>query len=1062
MTIVSHTFNELSLADRFEFFFRSCEGCFWSTLDKDNESDQLFIPSKMRKISYIGSHVLALPIFRSARVDGVSCRLLSPFEYNPRESRRKEKTNKRIKQLFRSHSVIDSPTKSKSAALPPMMGLSEKTNSENPLTSTLGSTSSSLKINVNNINNNNSQNSSLGESSPIQLSKIGQNGKAIPLSTSFSLQTGNSSSNCPSPLSSPGVPNMLIATETMKSSASTAILNASSSPMSINSNMSSVHRKTKKRKNGQMKLSSTLRSKSKSISEFDPTQSTASIAKRFPGLSLMNKTLPANELGNKTGGIRAKSVEGSTRPKKKMKNEKYDSFNDLVAASKNVKSVWMEKTNDIEFTQKLHSRIKEITPQILTIQRRFRYHLTWRMHRLSLRRNLGAINIQRVYRGKVDREIAARYKAKMYWNATIVQRNYRGYVARCWVYQYREKAEGAATKIQSIARMFLAKKFVKWVRNDSDKAILIQKMVRGFLARCRVRHIKAKLFFENIFSPAVLRIQCFFRRMVALLELRRLQAAYRLEFFEIPAARLIQRVYRGHVGRNIARHQRFLNLQATNIQRIWRSVKPKKQVNEIRYLRKQYFAALAIQCMFRCRLARDVVYTRARKKRYVEKEVPAIVQIQRFIRQMNCRRKAREIALQNRACRMIQNAWKSFLVKQRARVHWDALQKARLHRAATMIQKHWKKYAARALLHTLSCEVSAQRIDACMILQAWWRGVLGRWRAERKKRRALVKALKRQVFMCVKDDMEIQSDEVDIGLELDERRVVHKRCARRIRELNKVEREYEDRVADIEKEMETLDAEEIERGWAEAYEVEFNILSNCLDMLAEEMLGRKIQRKNALEQVQLLSLEQEDLNQDYVLCQEHATMALEAGHRLELNWNTQAATWKRQKRIANQINRWRIPDVRTKVINKYEKKRREPEVAKTIEDRDRIDASLPKPKQWDILREREQQHVKDVTTISYKKRSLARFRVERKYNSAAEHVVKEERKHWESLAFDPQKLTGLVSNIESTISTQLKEFYDPSMQDRHDFREKDMCLTCGLHTEHCLCRDDDQDEGTYY
>ena len=66
----------------------------------------------------------------------------------------------------------------------------------------------------------------------------------------------------------------------------------------------------------------------------------------------------------------------------------------------------------------------------------------------------------------------------------------------------------------------------------------------------------------------------------------------------------------------------------------------------------------------------------------------------------------------------------------------------------------------------------------------------------------------------------------------------------------------------VEKELEELTEEDIEHGWGEHFEMEWDSISESLPMSQEDLLGRQFQLQEANEKIQLLHEERDELELD--------------------------------------------------------------------------------------------------------------------------------------------------------------------------------------------------------
>ena len=84
----------------------------------------------------------------------------------------------------------------------------------------------------------------------------------------------------------------------------------------------------------------------------------------------------------------------------------------------------------------------------------------------------------------------------------------------------------------------------------------------------------------------------------------------------------------------------------------------------------------------------------------------------------------------------------------------------------------------------------------------------------------------------------------DIQHEAKTIRHVKRRCEKAIEELLEMRDAWERRLPVVEKELDEMTEEDIERGWGEAFEGEYDMISESLPMSAEDLLVRRCQERD--------------------------------------------------------------------------------------------------------------------------------------------------------------------------------------------------------------------------
>lgn len=161
-----------------------------------------------------------------------------------------------------------------------------------------------------------------------------------------------------------------------------------------------------------------------------------------------------------------------------------------------------------------HKRLQRMDKQARVIQRAFRAFYA-RTLLLRIKQERCAVQLQRLWRAKAARK---KYKGmkKDDWAVRLLQRNWRGKMGRD-SYRDRMRKYLAAIDIQRIVRGFLAVRFVTRVRQRMhNSAVEIQRLVRRYLAKHRMFKQRQR---RN-------------------------------------AAVVVQRVFRGHIGRKRFAHEK--------------------------------------------------------------------------------------------------------------------------------------------------------------------------------------------------------------------------------------------------------------------------------------------------------------------------------------------------------------------------------------------------------------------------------------------------------------------------------------------------------------------------
>merc|ERR1712028_20471 len=114
--------------------------------------------------------------------------------------------------------------------------------------------------------------------------------------------------------------------------------------------------------------------------------------------------------------------------------------------------------------------------------------------------------------------------------------------------------------------------------------------------------------------------------------------------------------------------------------------------------------------------------------------------------------------------------------------------------------------------------------------------------------------------------------------------------------------------------MKKLDDEDLEAGWAEAFTVEYDLTTNSMQLLEEELQGRKIERRECFQDMEELYLEKEDLEKDLDENMSIETYQFEKFRRLEIRRGDERKEEDRRRAIMKTRNKWKIKSTRENVI----------------------------------------------------------------------------------------------------------------------------------------------------
>ncbi|KAJ1460317.1 hypothetical protein M885DRAFT_478523 [Pelagophyceae sp. CCMP2097] len=553
------------------------------------------------------------------------------------------------------------------------------------------------------------------------------------------------------------------------------------------------------------------------------------------------------------------------------------------------------------------------------LQRIWRCGLPLRALRHRNSRHLAAVRLQQRLRGLYGRLYARLYRAVMALAATRIAARYRILLATRKLRARRKAMNAAALAVQILARRWMAAAYVQWVRVHSVAATTLARHARGFLGRCtaklavfldfyrRHHEVSGQIHLAKTARAAVAR-KAFAKKLAGAVTLR----------VVLPSHKCVQRLARGRRGRlraALARHRRWC---AKEIQRVARGMFARAWRRRLDATRLRWRAAALIERVARGQLDRSVVSCLRRHQRHVFVSTVLVPAAQARARGMLGRSAARARRRRVSAAKRILREWRLFCFRREARREFHRRLQRRRSRAATEVQRQLRGVFARARAAALSYAAAGVRIKAArVILRAYLRfRAVVRFRA--LKNAWTVEKAARTLLQYNEQRLDIKVDRDDILADARDERFRRKAARKRLAELKDFISEAELRLPKIEEDVEALEDADVEAGWAEALEKEWERLGSQLTMAVEETRLQKISVRDSEARLQRLQLEYEDVEADLDAVGVREQEELEMLRRLEIRRGDDAQRADRDKRVRTERMRWRVPDVRVRVLKRQD------------------------------------------------------------------------------------------------------------------------------------------------
>ena len=133
--------------------------------------------------------------------------------------------------------------------------------------------------------------------------------------------------------------------------------------------------------------------------------------------------------------------------------------------------------------------------------------------------------------------------------AVSIEATYRMMIGARMAAEFRRVRTEAALRIQPVVRGWFGRQFAAWKRENDKLGTTMNKVVRGYLARCKFKRMLAAHFHRTVVVPSVIMIQCMTRSAVARSLLKKLKHEKWIREVAIPASILIQKRARGMIVR---------------------------------------------------------------------------------------------------------------------------------------------------------------------------------------------------------------------------------------------------------------------------------------------------------------------------------------------------------------------------------------------------------------------------------------------------------------------------------------------------------------------------------
>lgn len=543
-----------------------------------------------------------------------------------------------------------------------------------------------------------------------------------------------------------------------------------------------------------------------------------------------------------------------------------------------------------------------------SLQHLFRRRQSHVQVRKWLVRNRHTLTIQRVYRAYKARVFFKHYRYLKIKAAVMFSSTYRSKQSRKQAKALLLAFFKAVLFIQPMIRGRLTRKWLEREKIYGRAARTIQRYVRGYRGRNETKRVIARRYFDVFIYPSVCIIQKAWRSYLGWIALKRMaKQAYHCKK-EMPAIKLLQKVYRSYLGRKRIAMLKYVAKNASLISRLFHGYLGRRKARKVRRKQLEEVTATRLQAMARCYIAKCLRFQRYQYRRHHHVVLPAVLHVQAKYRSYLTRKIIRDTIHKNIAATKMQGLWRQILAKRTMIKLWEKMALQHKGLAAASLQALYRGWVARRDFFVKIRVSRGLASQAAMTLQRGIRCMYAR-RAVKEKRFLQERKWGLRVLReCTEDGQEIRDECVDLEEDLKYARRVKRRVERQISSLRKHRRTMQQRIPDVEDEIDKLTDEDIERGWMEALEREWEQLQNRAAMSAEELLSKRFQLRNFEEQIEIWMLQVEELEMDLDECEMQYVRETEMLRLSEITKVEYRVSQEWDRRVRTQQVRWGVQD----------------------------------------------------------------------------------------------------------------------------------------------------------
>ena len=434
----------------------------------------------------------------------------------------------------------------------------------------------------------------------------------------------------------------------------------------------------------------------------------------------------------------------------------------------------------------------------IRIQRMFRRSILLSVHKKWQREHKMALRIQCHLRKLLAIKFVITRKNKWMISSIVIQRVHRGWRSRTLTKIKRNSLTKATTTLQPMIRGWIGRKYYKWMKDNWNVTLLIQRIIRGFLARCLLSQLQLEALEDKCqklwFAMEKLYSRCINRNAVI-----RIIQYYKYLMYRSYQITLVQ----SHVRRkNALKSYNSYKVQkraASNIQKYVRGIGVRENIKNHRNLILQDNSSVIIQAHIRGFIDRSLYKLIQSEQHHYYKEIPSAIKIQTNVRMYFPKKKFEDKIKRWHAVIKIQKIYRMFISKEIVKAICATRMEQRITQSIISIQAQTRKFLCQKTFHLKLQKERARRVLAGRIIyRAWHRfGELKKFRKFQRILKKLQSSSRLEEFSQEMD--EIVKDSEYINMDINDTKRAIEWAKSRKKELYSFCEEVEQRISELKK-----------------------------------------------------------------------------------------------------------------------------------------------------------------------------------------------------------------------------------------------------------------------